>query len=205
MRLDDLAGGRQAQAAPAGRVEKKASKIRARTSSVIPTPVSITSSTIHGPSRRVVRISSPPEGMACSALRTRFKRACLNRSASMPDRRQVGRELGADHDPLGRRVRLVEVAELVDDRVQVGRLELQVLDPGEPEEVLEDVVQPMDLVLQPLDPLQHAAVARGLGVLKVLGQQVEVQRDRRERIADLMSQPAGELGDLGVLGAKPAG
>ncbi len=101
--------------------------------------------------------------------------------------------------PLRRRLRLAEVAELVDDRVQVGRLELQVLDAGEPEEVLEDVVEPLDLVPQPLDPLEDAAVARGLGVLEVLGQEVEVQRERRERVADLVGQAAGELGDLGIL------
>ena len=66
-------------------------------------------------------------------------------------------------------------------------------------------MEPLDFALQPLDPLQDAPVARGLGVLEVLGQEVEVQRERRERVADLMGQPAGELGDLGVLGAEPAG
>ena len=61
-----------------------------------------------------------------------------------------------------------------------------------------------DLAAEPLDLLEDAPVARGLGVLEVLGQQVEVQAHRRERVADLVGQAAGELGDLGVLGAEPA-
>ena len=94
-----------------------------------------------------------------------------------PGRRQIGREERADHDPLGRRGRLVEVAELIDDRVQIGRREPQVLHPGEPEEVFEDVAKPVDLVLQPFDPLKHAAITRSLGLLKVLGEKIEIQRD----------------------------
>ena len=143
--------------------------------------------------------------MACSALSTRFKRACLNRSTSIEVEGKSAPNWVRITIPLRRRVRLVEVAKLVDDRVQVGRLELQVLDASEPEEVLEDAMQPMDLVLEPLDPLEHATVARGLGVLKVLGKQVEIQRDRGERVADLMGETAGKLRDLGVLGAEPAG
>ena len=60
-------------------------------------------------------------------------------------------------------------------------------------------------MLQPFDPLQHPAIARGLGLLKIFGEEVEIQRDRRERVANLMGEPAGELGNLRVLGAKPAG
>ena len=164
MRLDDLAGGRQAQAASRRRGSRRTRRRSApEPPRSFPRPVSITSSTTHGPSRRVVRISSPPEGIACSAFKTRFKSSLLEQAR---DRCGIdgksAREPGADHDSLGRRVRLVEVAQLVDDRVQIGRLELQVLHPGKPQEALEDVVQPMDLVPQPLEPLQHAPVTRGL-------------------------------------------
>ena len=116
--------------------------------------------------------------------------------------RQLGREVRADHDPPGRRVGLVKVAEFVDDRVQIGRLQSQLLNPGEPEKVFDDIAQPLNLVLQPLDPLKDAAVARCLGLLKVLGQEIEIQGDRRERISNLVSQAAGQLGNLRVLGSS---
>ena len=109
-------------------------------------------------------------GHGVFGVQDQVQEGLLEQVAIDADQRQVGaRSECGSRSPWSPRVRLVEVAELVDDRVQVGRLELQVLHPGEPEEVLEDAVQPMDLVLQPLDPLQHAAVARGLGLLKVLG------------------------------------
>ena len=152
--LDDLAGGRQAQAASRRSGREKRVEDAA-----------------HEPLRsfprrcrsRRARPTAPRAGSSGSARRPRASRArrskpgsraaCLNRSRIEQAKRQVASKLGADHDSLGRRVRLVEVAELVDDRVQIGRLELQVLDAGEPEKVLEDAVQPLDLVLQPLDPL----------------------------------------------------
>lgn len=116
-----------------------------------------------------------------------------------PDRREIGVELGPNDDRLHRRGGLVEVANLFDDRVQVNGFQLQVLDAGEPEEVLEDAMQPEDFVLEPLDPLANPTVARRLAVLKILGQQVEVQPEGRERIADLVGESAGKLRDLGIL------
>ena len=59
-------------------------------------------------------------------------------------------------------------------------------------------------MLEPFDPLQHPAIARGLGLLKIFGEQIEIERDRRERVSNLMGKPAGELGDFRVLGTKPA-
>ena len=81
--LDDLAGGGQAQAAAAGLGSRRRRRRPGEaTSSVIPTPVSVTSSTAQSPSRRVWSISSPPSGMAWWALRIRFQSACLKRSTS---------------------------------------------------------------------------------------------------------------------------
>ena len=188
---------------PAVRVEKKASKIRDRSSSLIPTPVSITSSTTQGPCLLVVRINSPPDGIACSAFKTRFSAACLN---SSPSSRHSGRSRANRVRitmPLVAGVRFVEIAQLVNDRVQVGRLELELLHPRKPQKALEDAVQPLDLRPQPLQPLQHAPVTRRLGVLKILQQQVEIERKGRKRIPDLVSQPSGKLRDLRVLGAQP--
>ena len=64
-------------------------------------------------------------------------------------------------------------------------------------------MEPVDFVAEPLDALEHPTVARSLGILEVLGHQVEVHLDRGERIADLVGQAAGEQGDLGILGSEP--
>src|SRR5262245_36743841 len=92
------------------------------------------------------------------------------------NRGQIGREAGAHHDPLGCRLRLGKVAQLIDERVDVRELELQILDSREPQEVFENRQKPPDLVPEPLHTLEHTAVARRFRILKILKQQIEVQR-----------------------------
>ena len=123
----------------------------------------------------------------------------------MTGSRQVGREIGADHDPQGRCLGLVEIAQFLDQGIEIGRREFQLLHAGEPEEVLEDVVEPLNLLLEPTDALLDATVPRGFGSLKILLQEVEIQRQGGQRVADLVGQAAGELRDLGILGAEPPG
>ena len=60
------------------------------------------------------------------------------------------------------------------------------------------------LLADPLQLLQDPLVARGLGPLEVLDEQVEVEAHRRQRVLDLVGQAAGQAGDLGILGAEPA-
>src|SRR5262249_19163372 len=55
---------------------------------------------------------------------------------------------------------------------------------------------------EPIDVLGRSTVALGFGVLKVLGEQVEIQPHRGKTVPDLVGQPPRELGDLGVLVAQ---
>src|SRR5208337_5402975 len=50
-----------------------------------------------------------------------------------------------------------------------------------------------------------ATVPRGFGPLKILLQEVEIERQGGQRVADLVSQTAGELRELSILGAEPPG
>ena len=54
-----------------------------------------------------------------------------------------------------------------------------------------------------LDLLHRPAVARRLALAEVLGQELHVQADGRERVLDLVGQPAGQPGNLGVLIDQP--
>ena len=49
------------------------------------------------------------------------------------------------------------------------------------------------------------AIARRFGLGEILGQQLHVEPDRRQRILDLVRQAAGQLRDLGVLVDQLAG
>ncbi len=111
-----------------------------------------------------------PAGHRVLGVQDQVQERLLEQVAIELDQGQVAGKRGADHDPLGCRVRLVEISQLVDDRVQVGRLELQLLHPGEPQEALENAMQPVDFGPKPLEPLQHSPVARRLRVLKILEQ-----------------------------------
>ena len=99
--LDDLAGGGQPQAAAAGPGREEGVEDPGADLLGHPHAVSVTSRTTQAPSRRVGRISSPPSGIACSALRIRFKSACLNRSTSSRARGQVVGVVGPDRRSLG--------------------------------------------------------------------------------------------------------
>ena len=184
--LDDLAGRRQSQAAAARsrgeeRLEDPASDLlghpHARVGHVQDDPAPL------APGRED---QLAPGGHGVLGVEHQVQQGLLEQVGVESDRRQIGGELGPHHDRLGRRMGLVEVADLLDDLVEVHEFQLQVLDAGEAEEVLEDAMQPEDLVLEPLDPLADPAVARGLAVLKILGQEVEVQPERGQGIADLV-------------------
>ena len=51
--------------------------------------------------------------------------------------------------------------------------------------------------------IECAAVARRDGIGKILGQQLHVEHDRRERVLDLVRKSAGQRGDLVVLIDQP--
>jgi hypothetical protein len=60
-------------------------------------------------------------------------------------------------------------------------------------------LQPLTFALYHFDLGGSAAIAQGLGLSKILGQQLHIQANRRERILDLVRQPPGQHRDLGVL------
>src|SRR5262249_1015230 len=74
----------------------------------------------------------------------------------------------------------------------------QVLDAREPQEVVGDVDEPLALVLQPLDALERPAFALRLRLLEVLSEELQVEAERAEVVLDLVDEPAGQLGQLGV-------
>jgi hypothetical protein len=71
-------------------------------------------------------------------------------------------------------LRLVKIAELVHDRVHIGRLEFEVLDTREPEEILEYVVEATDLTPNTADSLKHSAIPRRFGCLKIFAEEIEI-------------------------------
>ena len=96
-----------------------------------------------------------------------------------------------------------EVERLVDLGVQIGRLQVEPPHLGEVEEVVEQVLQPLALALHDVDALGSAPLRGRLRLFEVLGQQLHVEPDRRERILDLVGQRPGEPRDLGVLREQP--
>ena len=165
----------------------------------MPQPVSIRSSATPVAVVLVRTTSWPPSGMACWALSTRLISAPWNDSRSSTtlgkSRIEIAQQLDVRLLGLGRE----EVEHAVDLLVQVRGLEADGADLGEVQKIVEQVLQPLAFLLHDGDLGRGAAVARRLGLGEVLGQQLHVQADRRERVLDLVRQPAGQRRDLGVL------
>ena len=88
------------------RVEKKGSKMRVRTSSAMPSPVSATASSTPPSHGRDARLSWPPRGMASIALSTRLVTASRS-SAALPRTAGGVLEVQAHLDPDAAGLRLV--------------------------------------------------------------------------------------------------
>ena len=81
-------------------------------------------------------------------------------------------------------------------------MQLELADLVEPQEVVEQVLQPRALPADHVDLGQGPPLAGRLRLGKILGQEVHVHADDRERILDLVGQRAGQRGQLGVLLAE---
>ena len=115
----------------------------------MPPPVSITSSDLDvavaaGPEDQLAAVGHGELGVA-----DQVQQGLLERVDVQGDRRQVGGALESGDDPLGERLRLAEVADVLDDGVQVGRRPGQAADADEAEEVLEDALEPVGLACGP--------------------------------------------------------
>ena len=73
---------------------------------------------------------------------------------------------------------------------------MQFLIRDEAEELAQDVVQALDLVLEPVEPLIVPPAHIIVGQLEVLGQKLKVQPDRGQGVLDLVGQAAGKAADL---------
>ena len=105
--------------------------------------------------------------------------------------------------PASRGLGAIEIQHLPDLHVQVARLKVQPVGLGELEEVVQQVLQPLAFPLHQFDLLQRAAVAGRFGVAEILGQQLHVHADRRQRVLDFVGQPARQPRDFRVLIDQP--
>ena len=106
--------------------------------------------------------------------------------------------MGADVDSGFIGLGAIEVEEGGDEVVEVDGDKFERADTGKLQECVEDILEMSALRLHGVQLVEHPPVARFVGGGQVLDQQVEVHRDGRERIADLVSQATGEAGDLGI-------
>ena len=81
---------------------------------------------------------------------------------------------------------------------RLDRLEFQLLDAGETQKIIGDAHQPLAFRLQLLHASQGPPFALVLRVLKVLGQELQIQPQRAQMVLDLMDEAAGQLGQQGV-------
>src|SRR4029077_2859955 len=77
--------------------------------------------------------------------------------------------------------------------------EPQVSAPGEPQEIIGDVNEALALMLQALNAVQRPTLPLGLGLLEILGEQLQVQAEGTEVVLDLVNETTGQLGQLSVL------
>ena len=109
---------------PRGFVVKNGSKMRSRSASSTPIPVSVTRSAICGggpaTSSVSIREAHRPPGMASRAFRTRFRSTCSSSPASPETVLRAAAERSLDLDAPGERARR-QRDDLGDDLVQVDR------------------------------------------------------------------------------------
>ena len=117
--------------------------------------------------------------------------------------RQFGIEIPHDLDAGLRGFRREELEHVVDLVVQIRRLQMQPPHLGEVQKIIEQRLQPLAFAPHDFHPLQRPPTRRRFRLGQILGQQLHVQPNRRQRILDLVRKTAGQLGDLGVLVHQP--
>ena len=185
------------------RVVKNGSNIRRLTSSVMPSPVSSTTSSTPPSRGRSVSPSRPPPGMASSALRTR----CPRRPAAPTGCRAQGRP---PRDP--RRPRWGAVPAIVlpararqchgilDQRLHVSRIASGLHGGhGQRADAMHDVGAPPGRLLDHTEPLAERLIG-GAGE-----QELALAQDHREDLVELAGDPTADLGEgANLLGLDPA-
>ncbi len=106
--------------------------------------------------------------------------------------------MGAQFDAVLLGLRPDEHREVLHDLVQVGGNQPQLTDAGELQKRIENVLEATALALNADELVQHPPVAGRFSVFQLLGQQVEIEQDRREGVANLVGEAAGQRGDFRV-------
>ena len=196
---DDLAGGRQPQPV-ADRLGRHERRERPRRQLRVHPAAGVDHVQHHPPVLRLrLQGQRPALRHRVLGVEHQVQEHLLEHLLVQQHRRQVGGRIPVDLDPLRPGGRPQEVQHPGDDLAQVGRLAVQVRHAGEAQEVVGQVHQPPALVGQPGGPVQRLALPRGLRVLEVLGQQLQVQREGVEVVLDLVDEPAGEFREFEVL------
>ncbi len=123
----------------------------------------------------------------------------LEHVAVEQDGRQVRGEIALDVDlvRLGRRAE--EDHKILDEGGEIGRLQVQVRDAGEAEEIVGDIHQAPALFLQALDALLGTAFALVLRLLEIFAEQLQIEAEGAEVVFDFVDEPTRQLRQLGVL------
>ena len=154
------------------------------------------------PSRQVPTVNSPPSGMASRLLRIRFSVACHNCSASAWMVPASGSRCGvAFHPGAARKCRSMKCQFLDEEFIQFHGTQLRFRQPGELQIILQDILDALDFIAY----FRRRAGALSPGGLPAspgsaadfLLEQVQVQGDGAERIADLMGDLGGHRADHG--------
>ncbi len=169
-------------------------------SGAMPSPVSITSRTDQSfavaPADQRERAAV---GHRLFGVQHQVQKALLEQVAVEVHRRQVGGREPLDLDVVLPRGRGQEVDHPRDDGVERRRLGGEVVDAGEAEKVGREIDEFLAFAGEPRDAVEGAALARGLGVLEVFGEQLEVERQGADVVLDLVDEPAREFGQFAVL------
>ena len=119
--------------------------------------------------------------------------------------RQIRRRIEV-HANVGKSILgLGEVQDLPNDRGQIQQFESVVLTARERKELLDDRAEALHLLFQQFDLPQRPRFL-GIGrVLPILAQEAKIERDRRERILDLVRQASGQRAEVREAGPAESG
>ena len=97
-----------------------------------------------------------------------------------------------------------ELDHAVQHRMEIRRLPLQLRDPDKREELIENVLQPDNLLLDDPEPLVDPLVLRVLGLREVFLDERQVEADRRQRVSNLVRESGEQSAEAGELSSPDA-
>ena len=134
--------------------------------------------------------SVPPSGIASSELRMMFRRTWCIASGSIGDPGQLGRQVRLDQNAGARELSGEGVEDLLDHLIDVPVDPLEVLRPGELEQVGRELLDPVELLDDVLEVLAKRSV-------DLRADELDRRPDAGQRIADLVGDDGREVADRG--------